>query len=113
MDHRFESTEDAAFRPDPPRELHPIDRRAPWLPVAAARLLEGAPRTAGAVDLRGVSILLPGARAGRQLREALITAAAAEGAAVWLPRIVTPATFLRLFEGKNLGKQLIQIAEPE
>ena len=25
----------------------------------------------------------------------------------------TPATFLRLFEGKNLGKQLIRIAEPE
>ena len=25
----------------------------------------------------------------------------------------TPKTFLRLFQGKNLGKQLIQIADPE
>ena len=25
----------------------------------------------------------------------------------------TPKTFLRLFEGKNLGKQLIKIADPE
>jgi len=72
-----------------------LGRERPPLDAAAARLVAAAAPAAGApgpVDLRGVSVILPGGRAGRLLVEALARAAAPRG--VLLPAILTPRRFL-------------------
>lgn len=51
---------------------------------------DGDPDGRGPVDLRAVTVLLPGGRAGRTLVEHLVRHAAAAGRGVLLPRVVTP-----------------------
>ena len=69
-----------------------LGRAEAVIPHAARLLIDAShdPGSPGPLDLRDRTILLPGARGGRLLREALIAEAARHGCGVLLPTIVTP-----------------------
>lgn len=78
-----------------PAQLHrhflPWDR--PLLPQAVTFLAGDWPGR-GPLDLSTVSVVVPTRQSGRRLREALATHAAAQGQAVFAPRVVTPDQLL-------------------
>jgi len=72
----------------------------PLLPLAARFLVERYGRE-GSVDLRQASVVLPGARAGRRLKELLLEYAVARGARLNPPRMVPVGGLAEIFYTPN------------
>ncbi len=77
-----------------PISRHFLGWDRPPLDEAAARLIAAAASGVGPIDLRGRTVVLPGARAGRTLVECLARASGGRG--VLLPRIIPPRGLLEL-----------------
>jgi ATP-dependent helicase/nuclease subunit B len=69
----------------------------PLLPLAARFLAERYPPAGGVLDLRRISVVTPGGRAGRRLVELLLDEATARGARLIPPRIVNRGDLAELF----------------
>lgn len=76
------------FRRPPLIHTHPLGWTDPALPTAAALLVDRYTSDA-IVDLRGVLVAVPGARAGRRLKELLVEVADARQLRLAPPKIVT------------------------
>lgn len=98
--------------------MAPVIRCLPWseppLVSAAARLLdETGPNELGAIDLRAIAVLLPGARAARRLLELLVEGAAQRELRLVPPRLATPSALPGLLGGAGIEKSLATALEAQ
>ena len=87
-----------------------LDAQTPALAAAVEYLFGRFATKTGAVDLQNVIVVVPGARAGRRLRELLVTSAEARALEYWPPEIVTVGRLPELlYEPKlKLASTLVQ-----
>ena len=87
-----------------------LDVQTPALAAAVEYLFERYASDTGVVDFQNVIVVVPGARAGRRLRELLITTADGRGWQYWPPEIVTVGRLPELlYEPKfKLATTLVQ-----